>query len=366
MMVKIKDIANCLEATAPLFLQETYDNSGLLCGDPEWEAHAALLTLDCTEEVVNEAIAQGCNMVISHHPLLFTGLKKITGATNGERALIKAIQNNVAIYACHTNLDNVLQGVNKKIAEKLELQNLRVLLPKQGQLRKLVTFVPGTHLNTLREALFEQGAGRIGNYDSCSFSTEGTGTFRGNALSNPFLGRPLELSQEAELRLEVVYETAHEKRLLEALKHNHPYEEPAFDCYTITNGHPEIGSGMIGTFETALNENDFLRLVKTALNAGCVRHTPMLNKPIKTVALCGGSGRFLLNQAIAKKADAFITADFKYHDFFEVEGKLLLADPGHFETEQFTPEIFYKLIQNKFPKFAIRLSKINTNPIHYF
>lgn len=365
-MLKIKDITACLEELAPLSLQESYDNSGLLCGDPEWEAKAALLSLDCTEEVVNEAIETGCNLIIAHHPLVFSGLKKITGDSYVERALIKAIQHHIAIYACHTNLDNVKQGVNQKIAEKLGLRDLKVLLPKQGQLRKLVTFVPGTHLRSLREALFEQGAGQIGNYDSCSFGSEGIGTFRGNEKSKPFLGKPMELSQEAEVRLELVYETAHEKTLLEALRNNHPYEEPAFDCYPISNNHPEIGSGMLGSFETALTETEFLNLLKTQLKASCIRHTPKLNKPIQLVAFCGGSGRFLLNRAIARKADAFVTADFKYHDFFDVEGKLLLADPGHFETEQFTPEIFYGCIQNKFPKFAIRLSKINTNPIHYF
>lgn len=365
-MLKIKDITLCLEAFAPLSLQESYDNSGLLCGNPEWEASGALLSLDCTEAVVDEAIETGFNLIIAHHPILFSGLKKITGSTYVERTLIKAIRHNIAIYACHTNLDNTKQGVNQKIAEKLGLQDLKVLLPKSGQLRKLVTFVPASHLDSLRETLFQQGAGHIGNYDSCSFTQEGTGTFRGNALSKPFLGNPMELSQEKEVRLELIYETAHEKSLLEALKNKHPYEEPAFDCYPISNNHPGIGSGMLGSFETALDEVEFLRLLKTQLKAACIRHTPLLNKVIKTVAFCGGSGRFLLNQAIARKADAFVTADFKYHDFFDVEGKLLLADPGHFETEQFTPEIFYGCILNKFPKFAIRLSKINTNPIHYF
>jgi dinuclear metal center YbgI/SA1388 family protein len=365
-MIKIKDITACLEELAPLSLQESYDNCGLLCGNAEWEASSALLSLDCTEEIVDEAIEAGCNLIIAHHPVVFSGLKKITGSNYVERTLIKAIQHNIAIYACHTNLDNVKQGVNQKIAEKLGLRELKVLSPKTGQLRKLVTFVPASHLTSLRNALFQQGAGHIGNYDSCSFSQEGTGTFRGNELSKPFLGKPMELSQETEVRLELIYETAHEQRMLETLKTHHPYEEPAFDCYPISNAHPGIGSGMLGSFESSLSETEFLTLVKTQLKAAYVRHTPFLNKPIKTVAFCGGSGRFLLNQAIARKADAFVTADFKYHDFFDVEGRLLLADPGHFETEQFTPEIFYGCIQNKFPKFAIRLSKINTNPIHYF
>jgi dinuclear metal center YbgI/SA1388 family protein len=365
-MIKVSDITKCLEELAPLAYQETYDNSGLLCGDSEGEVVSALLCLDCTEEIIDEAIANGCNLVIAHHPLVFSGLKKLTGSTFVERTLIKAIQNHIAIYACHTNLDNVNHGVNQKIGEKLGLKDLKILAPKSGQLSKLVTFVPPTHLEQLRTSLFQLGAGHIGNYDSCSFSQEGTGTFKGNAQSNPFSGKPMQLSTEKELRLEVIYETLHEKKLIEGLKKNHPYEEPAFDCYPIANSHPGIGSGMIGSFSTAFSEIDFLTLLKDRLKAQSIRHTRLLSKPIKTVAFCGGSGRFLLNRAIACKADAFITADFKYHDFFDVEGQLLLADPGHFETEQFTPEIFYDTIRNKFPKFAIRLSKINTNPIQYF
>jgi len=365
-MIKIKDIASCLEELAPLPYQESYDNSGLLCGNPEWEAVSALLCLDCTESIIDEAISAGCNLVIAHHPVVFSGLKKLTGTSFVERTLIKAIQHNIAIYACHTNLDNVKHGVNYKLGEKLGLKNLHILSPKSARLGKLVTFVPASHVEVLRTALFELGAGHIGHYDSCSFTQEGLGTFKGNTFSKPFLGKALELSVEKEVRLELIYETVHEKKLIEGLKKNHPYEEPAFDCYTINNSHPDIGSGMIGTFDSALLETEFLTLIKKTLNASCLRHTQVLSKPIKTVAICGGSGRFLLEQAISLKAEAFITADFKYHDFFEVEGRLLLVDPGHFETEQFTPEIFYENIRNKFPKFAIRLSKINTNPIHYF
>lgn len=365
-MHKIKDIISCLEELAPLTYQENYDNSGLICGDADWEATSALLCLDCTEETLEEAVSLGCNLVVAHHPLIFKGLKKLTGTTFVERTLIKAIQHKIAIYACHTNLDNVKQGVNQKIAEKLGLQDLRILSPKSGQLHKLVTFVPSSHLDPLRSALFLAGAGNIGNYDSCSFVQEGTGTFRGNEHSHPFLGKAQELSSEKEIRLEVIYESAKEKELIKTLKQHHPYEEPAFDCYPLSNRHPGIGSGMIGSFPVALSETEFLSLVKSELKVPCIRHTRFLSNPIKNLAFCGGSGRFLLEQAIASKAQAFLTADFKYHDFFEVERKLLLVDPGHFETEQFTPEIFYGCIQNKFPKFAIRLSKINTNPIHYF
>lgn len=366
MKQKVADIIQCLEEVAPLSYQESYDNSGLLCGDPDWDCHSVLLCLDCTEDVIDEAIGQGCNLIVAHHPVLFQGLKKLTGGTYVERTLIKAIQNHIAIYACHTNLDNMKAGVNQKLGEKLGLQHLKILSPKTGQLRKLVTFVPSSHLEPLRLALFQSGAGQIGDYDSCSYSSDGTGTFKGNKDANPFIGKALELSTENEMRLEVIYETAHEKRVLQALRNHHPYEEPAFDCYPLGNQHPGIGSGMIGQFPQPMAESEFLVLVKKKLNASCIRHTRLLSQPIQKVAFCGGSGRFLLNQALAQKADAFITADFKYHDFFEVEDRLLLADPGHFETEQFTPEIFYECIQNKFPKFAIRLSKINTNPIHYF
>ncbi|MBX3164208.1 MAG: Nif3-like dinuclear metal center hexameric protein [Bacteroidetes bacterium] len=364
--MSIEDIISEIENFAPLAYQEDYDNCGLLTGNKKTEARGALLTLDCTEAVVEEAIENNCNLIVAHHPVIFSGLKKITGANYVERTIIKAIQNNIAIYACHTNIDNVKLGVNKKISEKLGLENTKILAPKNNLLKKLVTFVPVSHHEQVLQALFNAGCGHIGNYDNCSFNAEGTGTFRGNDNTKPFIGKVNELSQEKEIRLETIFEIQNEHKVISALLNAHPYEEVAYDIYNLSNKHPQVGSGMIGELQTPMNEKDFLSLVKKTFNVPFIKHTQLLNKSIKKVAVCGGSGKFLLKNAISAQADVYITADFKYHEYFDTENKILLIDTGHFETEQFTPEIFSALIQKKFPTFALRLSKINTNPVNYF
>lgn len=362
----IGELLTELENFAPLAYQEDYDNCGLLTGNRAMEATGALLTLDCTEAIVEEAIQKKCNLIIAHHPILFSGLKKINGTTYVERTIIKAIKNDIAIYACHTNLDNVRNGVNKKIAEKLGLENTAILTPKTGLLKKLVTFVPGSHHQALLDALFAAGAGTIGNYDQCSFNLEGTGTFKGNAETTPFTGKPNELSREKEIRIETIFELPNESRIISALLKTHPYEEVAYDIYAIGNRHPQVGSGMTGELKVGMNEVDFLNHVKNVFKVPMIKHTEKTGKLIKKVAICGGSGRFLLKNAINSGSDAYITADFKYHEFFDAENRILLIDTGHYESEQFTPEIFYDIIQKKFTKFAIHLSKINTNPINYF
>lgn len=364
--MKISELIKYLEEFAPLYLQENYDNSGLLVGDKGAEIKGILLSLDCTEAVIEEAIKENCNLIIAHHPIIFTGLKSLTGKNYVERTVIKAIKNDISIYACHTNLDNIRLGVNKKIAEKLELKNISILSHKKEVLRKLVTFVPQSHFEKVREALFYSGAGNIGNYDSCSFNILGTGTFRGNSESKPFLGKPNELSEEKEVRIETVFESYLESKIVSALKASHPYEEVAYDIYSLENIHPNVGSGMLGDLESVIEEKDFMNLVKDKFKVPTIKHTSLIGKKIKTIAVCGGSGRFLLNNAIDKKADVFITSDFKYHDYFDVDGKLLLLDIGHYESEQFTVEIFHDLIIKKNLTFAVRLSKTNTNPISYF
>ena len=364
--MKIRDITAAIESFAPLSYQEEYDNSGLLTGNFDWETKAALLTLDCTEEIIDEAIQNNCNLIIAHHPIVFSGLKKINGNSYIERTLIKAIKNDIAIYACHTNLDNVREGVNQKIAEKLGLKQSSILAPKSHLLKKLVVFVPKSHQQKVLDALFAAGAGHIGNYASCSFSTDGTGTFKGNNASKPFIGKPNQLSKENEARIEVVYQSHQENHLVNVLLENHPYEEVAYDLYKIGNPYPNVGSGLIGMLNEPMKTTDFMSLVKKSLHVPVLRHTSLVEDSIQKVAVCGGSGSFLLQNAIAAGADVFITADFKYHQFFDAEQKILVIDAGHFETEQFTPEIFYEIIQNKFPTFAIRLSKITTNPINYF
>lgn len=362
----IGEILAELERVAPLALQEDYDNCGLLTGNRLDEAKGALLCLDCTEAVIDEAIALGCNLVIAHHPILFSGLKKITGASYVERTLIKAIRNQVAIYACHTNLDNSATGVNFKIAEKLGLKRTGILAPKTGVLKKLVTFVPKAQHQQVLDAVFAAGAGHIGNYEQCSFTMEGTGTFKGNAQSQPFTGKAGELSREPEIRLETVFPAYAENQVVKALLNAHPYEEVAYDIYSISNPHPLVGSGMVGLLEEGMDEREFLQLVKRTFGVPVLKHTALRKKTIEKVALCGGSGRFLLKAAIASGADAFITSDFKYHEFFDADGQILLIDTGHYESEQFTPEIFSDIIRKNFTKFAVHLSKINTNPVNYF
>lgn len=362
----VEDIITVIEDFAPLLYQESYDNCGLLTGNRKWEATGALLALDCTEDVIEEAIQNNCNLVIAHHPVIFSGLKKLTGSNYVERTIIKAIKHDIAIYACHTNLDNVKLGVNKKIADKLGLNELQILAPKKEILKKLVTFAPASHHQAVLNALFSAGAGSIGNYNSCSFNTEGTGTFRGNEHTQPFIGKPNELSKEKEIRIESIFEAPRQSQVLASLLAAHPYEEVAYDIYQLENEHSQIGSGMIGSLKEPVSEQDFLNHVKKTFLVPTIKHTQKTGKMIKKVAVCGGSGRFLLKNAIQSRADAFITADFKYHEFFDAENKLLLIDTGHYESEQFTPEIFYEIIQKKFTTFAIRLSKINTNPINYF
>lgn len=362
----LKTIITEIEKFAPLAYQESYDNCGLLTGYKDQEVTGALLCLDCTEAIIEEAIQKKCNLIVAHHPIIFSGLKKLNGSNYVERTVIKAIQNNIAIYACHTNLDNVKLGVNKKIADKLDLINTQILSPKKSLLKKLVTFVPSTHIENVRENLFSAGAGNIGNYDKCSFALEGTGSFRGNENSNPFIGEKGKLILEKETRLELIFEATNESQIISALKQNHPYEEVAFDIYQLENTYQNIGSGMVGELANAIPEIEFLELLKSTFEVKFIKHTPLLNKSIKKVSLCGGSGSFLLKNAINSKSDIYISSDFKYHEFFDAENKILVADIGHYESEQFTPEIFYEIISNKFPTFASYLTETNTNPVNYF
>jgi dinuclear metal center YbgI/SA1388 family protein len=362
--MQLKTILQELNTFAPLSYQESYDNAGLICGDVNQEIHSAMLCLDVTPAVVEEAVQCGCNLIISHHPLIFKGIKKLIGSTDVERALILAIRNHVAIYAAHTNLDNVSDGVNAKLAQKLGLAQVKILDPLSGDLKKLVCYAPESAAESVRSAIFSAGAGMIGNYDQCSFNLQGNGTFRGNANSSPFIGKPGELHTESEIRIETIFPKHIQQEVLNAMRAAHPYEEVAYDIYPLENLNPMKGAGAIGDIPE-MKEVDFLLKVKEVLNAVCIRHTALLNKPVKKVALCGGSGSFLLKKAIHEKADVFISADFKYHDFFEAEGKILIIDAGHFETEQFTIELFYELLMKKFPTFAICLSKTASNPVFY-
>jgi dinuclear metal center YbgI/SA1388 family protein len=364
--ISLKNIIQIIEAFAPTQLQESYDNAGLICGSADMLINGAICSLDCTEAIVDEAIAKNCNLIIAHHPIIFSGLKKINGKNYVERTIIKAIKNDIAIYAAHTNLDNVLNGVNHKIAEKLGLTNLQVLAPKTNQLKKIITYCPISHAEIVRQAIFEAGAGEIGKYDCCSFNISGTGTFRANAGAQPFSGEIGKLKEEQEMRIETVLPFYLQNKVVAALKSAHPYEEVAYDIFPMDNYFGGIGSGLTGELPEALEEKVFFNHIKQHLNIEMIRHTPFLNKKIKKVAICGGAGSFLLKNAINSKSDVYISGDFKYHEFFDAEGKILIADVGHAESEQFTPEIFYDLIRKNFATFAIHLSNIRTNPVHYF
>ncbi|SFO15088.1 dinuclear metal center protein, YbgI/SA1388 family [Chitinophaga sp. YR627] len=363
--MKIRDITNAIAAFAPLQYQESYDNAGLLFGNADWEVTGVLLTLDTTEAVIDEAIEKKCNLVVAHHPIVFGGLKKINGNNYVERVAIKAIKNDIAIYAAHTNLDNVRNGVCNMMAQRLDLQQCSVLSPKRELLRKLYTFVPQAAAEKVRAALFAAGAGHIGAYDECSYNMEGTGTFKAGAGTNPYVGEIGQRHMEPETKVEVIFPVYLENAVVKALLGSHPYEEVAYDIVKLENAYAEVGSGLIGELKAPMEEEAFLRWVKQQFDTGCVRYTPLRGRPVKKVALCGGAGSFLLKRAISAGADAYISADFKYHEFFDAENQIVIADVGHFESEQFTVELFYHILTEKFPNFAPLKSTIRTNPVNY-
>ncbi|MDP1726019.1 MAG: Nif3-like dinuclear metal center hexameric protein [Bacteroidota bacterium] len=364
--MKIKELSDFLESIAPLSLQESYDNCGLILGSGETEISKALITLDCTEAIVQEAIEEGCNLIITHHPIIFTGIKKLNGKNYVERTVIKAIQHHIAVYAIHTNLDNVYNGVNAKIAERLGLSQCEILEPRQGNLLKLVTFVPKSHIELVKAAIFEAGAGHIGNYSECSFASSGTGTFKAGLNAKPFVGNKLEQHREEEHRIETIMPYWLKSSILSALMKVHPYEEVAYDMYELKNENKQAGSGLLGVLPEKLTDSGFLALIKDKMELKAIKHTMFEGKYIQKVAVCGGAGSFLLKQAIAAEADAFVSSDFKYHEFFDAENKLLIADIGHYESEKFTKLLLSELILEKFPTFALLLSKLNTNPVNFY
>lgn len=361
----VKDITNVLEELAPLAHAEEFDNVGLLVGDPNASLKGILVTLDTLENVVDEAIAKQCNLIVSFHPIIFKGLKKITGSNYVERVVIKAIANNIAIYSMHTALDNSNLGVNAKICEVLGIQNPKILIPKNGTIKKLTTYAPLNAVQSIKEALFKAGAGDIGNYSNCSFSTEGTGSFKPGEGTNPATGSRGELHLEPEAQIHMIFSFEKEREVLSALFKNHPYEEIAYEVSTLENTNQDIGMGMIGSLKTPIEEASFLQFVKEKMQASVVRHSELLGKQVKKVAVLGGSGTFAISAAKNAGADVFITADIKYHEFYQAEKQLVIADIGHFETEQFTKDLLVDYLIKKIPNFAISLSESITNPIKY-
>ncbi len=361
--MNIKDLTFELEKIAPLSLQEDYDNSGLLIGNNKSEINQVLICLDVTPEVIEEAINTKSDLIIAHHPIIFRGLKRINGNSIVEEVVYKAIKNDIAIYAIHTNLDNVSEGVNSMLASKLGIQNPRILSPSAGKLNKIVTFCPLEHADKVREAMFNAGAGHIGNYDSCSFNTIGEGSFKALENTKPFVGEKDKLHFEKEIRVETIVPDFKVSAVIKSLISAHPYEEVAYDIYPLNNIPTNTGAGMIGNLEQPMDISEYLIQVKNVLGIKCLKHNKLIDKKVEKVAICGGSGSFLINTAAKQKADLFISGDIKYHEFFEHQGIMTIADAGHYETEQFTKELIHAILTKKFPNFAIRISETNTNPV---
>jgi dinuclear metal center YbgI/SA1388 family protein len=362
----VQEVINHLEAFSPLAYAEDFDNVGLLVGNKNMPITGILVTLDTLETVVDEAIETKCNLIVSFHPIIFKGLKKLTGNTYVERVVIKAIKHDIAIYSMHTSLDNAFQGVNDMICNQLQLTNKQILIPQKQTIKKLTTYVPVEEAEQLRTALFKAGAGNIGNYSDCSFNVEGTGTFNGNDHSNPTKGERGRTHYEKETQISVTYAKHLESQILKALFKTHSYEEVAYEITTLENTNQHIGMGMIGDLSTAMDEADFLNYVKVHMNTTHIRHSGFLNKKIQKVAVLGGSGSFAIDAAKRAGADAFITSDLKYHDFFTAENSILLVDIGHYESEQFTKNILVAYLTKKITNFAVVLSKTITNPVKYF
>jgi dinuclear metal center YbgI/SA1388 family protein len=363
--MKVRDVISLFEDEAPFSWQEPYDNSGLQAGDPEAVISSVLVCIDVTEDVIDEALSLHANLIISHHPVLFGELKSLTGKTGPERVLIRAIKNNISILSVHTNYDSSMQGVNRKIAEMLGLKDIRILQPQKDSLLKLVFFVPTDHLEKVRMSIFKAGAGVIGAYDMCSFNSEGSGTFRASEHTNPFAGKRGEFHTEKETRVETILPANLQDKVVSALIDAHPYEEVAYDIYPLRNRFEGAGMGMTGILDPSMDESGFLEWIKELFHCGCVRHSALLGRKISKVAVCGGSGSFLLKSAIEAEADVFVTGDFKYHQFFGAGKKIMIADIGHYESEQFTKELFHEALTKKISTFAVHLSKVNTNPINY-
>jgi dinuclear metal center YbgI/SA1388 family protein len=364
--MKISDVISFLESRAHPSLQEHYDNAGLVVGNKNWECKGIVCSLDATEEVIEEAVARNCNLVVAHHPIIFSGLKKINGKNYVEKTVITAIKNDIAIYAIHTNLDNVAEGVNGKISEMLGLENISILSPKQSTLKKLFTFTPVGKAEQVRSAIFEAGGGQIGNYVECSFNVEGSGTFKPKEGTNPYVGEVGKRHQENEIKIEVIFPAWLEDNVINAMKAAHPYEEVAYDIIHLGNSDRGIGSGIIGELSKAVNENDFLNHIKKTFDLQVIRHTALLNKPVKKIAVCGGAGSFLVPVALRAAADMYITADMKYHEFFDANGLMVIADIGHYESEQFTIDLLAEILEQKFPNFAVLKTQVKTNPVRYF
>lgn len=369
-MPTLNDIIAPIEAAAPRAWQENWDNAGWqVCpADPKTaECTGALLTLDITEAVVGEAAREGFNLIVSHHPLLFKGLKRITGSTPQERNVTEAIRHGIAIYSAHTNMDSAPGGVNFRLAEMLGLTNIEVLIPREGDLVKLVFYTPAAEADRVRQAVLEAGAGHIGNYDSCSYNNEGFGTFRAvSDACRPYVGSIGEMHREPEVRTETVVPRYLLSRVIDTLIKAHPYEEPAYDIIPLELPNRGAGLGCVGDLSEALPTAAFLQRIATTLNLPYLRHSEIATGTVRRVAVCGGSGAEFIPSAIAAGAQLYLTADLKYHDFQRGGETITLVDGGHFETEHQLMDVFYELISKKIPNFAVRRAATPSNAVSYF
>lgn len=363
--MQIKDVISILEQMAPLAYAEDFDNVGLLVGDAQANLTGVLVAHDALEEVIEEAIAKKCNLLVCFHPIIFSGLKKLTGKDYVQRAVMKAIRNDIAIFAVHTALDNHKEGVNKIICDQLGLINPRILSPKTQFIKKLITYAPLKYFQNVLDALHQAGAGNIGNYSQCSFSLSGEGRYMPMPGSTPTSGKIGELAVESEQRIEVTFEAYKQSAVLAALRKAHSYDEIAYEIYQTDNVHQEIGLGMVAELPHEMDERDFLHWVSDRMQAPGIRHSALLGKPIKKVAVLGGSGAFAIPAAKAANADVLVTSDLKYHDYFQAEGQLIVMDIGHFESERYTKNYIVDFLKKKITNFAISLSEVNTNPVKY-
>lgn len=365
--MQIKDIIHVLENFAPPVYQENYDNCGLLTGNKNWICTGILCTLDTIETTIEEAKAKGCNLIVSHHPIIFSGLKKITGSNYVEKTIIAALKNDIAIYAIHTNLDNTINGVSRKMADILQLKNTKILAEKSGMLRQFSTYAPRKFSDEVKKVLFKNGAGNIGNYSECSFTGEGIGSFKPNEDAAPRIGKSGRREYVDEVKIECLLPThVSVPELLRDLKNIGFYEEVAYNIVPLLNSSQDTGSGMIGELEQEMSETAFLAEIKQKFGLKLIRHTKLRDKPVKTVALCGGSGAFLIDRAKRAKADFYITADIKYHELFDAESQMVIADIGHYESEQYTIDLLFDILQSNFSTFAVLKTDICTNPVNYY
>ena len=363
--MRIQKIIDVIEEWVPPSHAEDFDNVGLIIGDPQLECKGVLVTHDTLENVVEECIKKDFNLIVSFHPIIFSGLKKLTQSNYVEKTVSKAIKNDICVYAIHTALDNHRYGVSHALAENLGLHQIEVLSPKEKTIRKLTTYAPENEAPVLLEKLYDAGAGKIGNYKECSFISTGKGTFKGNEDSNPNVGIKGEKTEVDEVQINLIFEFHSQQKILNTLFETHSYEEVAYEVFSLENKNQTIGMGSFGQLENEMNEEEFIKWVQDKLNIDMVRHSKTIGKKIKKVAVLGGSGSFAISAAIGASADAFITADLKYHDFFQAENKILLIDAGHYETEQFTKKLIHDNLIKKLPNFAIALSESITNPVNY-